>query len=81
MKLTPPPIIPLAIDVISFSWLEGYIRHTVDNYPTFHKLCTNQKSVSFYHGSIMPIKFSKEVSTRLFKYVKTIDIKFNRKLL
>lgn len=25
----------------------------------------------------MPIKFSKEVSTRLFKYVKTIDIKFN----
>lgn len=25
----------------------------------------------------MPIKFSKEMSTRLFKYVKTIDIKFN----
>ena len=26
----------------------------------------------------MPIKFSKDTSTRLFRYVKTIDIKFNR---
>ena len=27
----------------------------------------------------MPVKFTKEVSTHLFKYVRTIDIKFNRK--
>ncbi|CAB9509873.1 expressed unknown protein [Seminavis robusta] len=25
----------------------------------------------------MPIKFSKDVSTHLFKYIRTIDIKFN----
>ena len=32
----------------------------------------------FYSNSvIMPIKFTKEVSTQLFKYVKAIDIKFN----
>lgn len=29
----------------------------------------------------MPIKFSKETSTRLFRYVKSIDIRFNRKYL
>lgn len=28
----------------------------------------------------MPLKFNKEVSTQLFKYVSTIDLKFNRKL-
>jgi hypothetical protein len=27
----------------------------------------------------MPIKFNKETSTRLFRYVKSVDIKFNRK--
>lgn len=27
----------------------------------------------------MPIKFTKEVSSHLFKYVSRIDIKFNRK--
>lgn len=26
----------------------------------------------------MPIKFNKETSTRLFRYVKSVDIKFNR---
>ena len=26
----------------------------------------------------MPIKFTKETSSRLFRYVKTVDIKFNR---
>jgi len=27
----------------------------------------------------MPLKFNKELSTHLFKYIRTIDIKFNRK--
>jgi hypothetical protein len=27
----------------------------------------------------MPVKFTKQLSSHLFKYVKTIDIKFNRK--
>jgi hypothetical protein len=27
----------------------------------------------------MPLKFNKEVSAQLFKYIKTIDLKFNRK--
>jgi hypothetical protein len=26
----------------------------------------------------MPLKFNKEVSTHLFKYIRTIDVKFNR---
>jgi hypothetical protein len=28
----------------------------------------------------MPIKFNKNVSAQLFRYVKSVDIKFNRKL-
>lgn len=39
------------------------------------------KRTGFNCGNVetMPIKFKKEVSTHLFKYVRTIDIKFNRK--
>lgn len=29
----------------------------------------------------MPIKFSRDASNQLFKYIHTIDIKFNRKFL
>jgi len=29
----------------------------------------------------MPIKFTKEASTRLFRYVKSVDITFNRRSL
>ena len=31
-----------------------------------------------HRSAIMPIKFTKETSSRLFRYVKTVDIKFNR---
>ena len=34
---------------------------------------------SLFSSSTMPIKFNKETSTRLFRYVKSVDIKFNRK--
>ena len=38
-----------------------------------------KKKANFGYQSIMPIKFSKQVSANLFRYVKTVDIKFNRK--
>jgi hypothetical protein len=34
--------------------------------------------IRFTEAGIMPIKFTKETSSRLFRYVKTVDIKFNR---
>ncbi len=53
------------------------------NTPSFYS--AHKQFIAQYHDILfycivnMPIKFTKETSSRLFRYVKTVDIKFNRK--